>query len=239
MQDPFTTHRALDRSTVDFNQVGRAPPEVTAPAKTALFTLASVFHLITNRPLLGLLYTALFNPLAPNASGETVISAEGCVTTTIDGKTTIRIDKPIAKKSGERETYPFGGKENEKASSSFNPDVESCVFVLSPALAEVLQLSGGMNGSLANTRPNPYRRALLQCLEVPHHMSDFRKLAVHTFDAGISLFDGEFLVETLLGKDSASFGGDVESKLMKEVVTSLCASLVNGKPGPFGEFYRL
>ena len=39
MVDPFNG-RALDRATVDFNQVGRAPPQMTAPAKTALFTLA-------------------------------------------------------------------------------------------------------------------------------------------------------------------------------------------------------
>ena len=229
MQDPFNG-RALDRSTVDFNQIGRAPPHVTAPAKTALFTLAAVFHLVTNRPLIRLLYTALFHPLSPDASGETVISAEGCVTTVDEnGKRDIRVDRPVSKNSDEREAYPFGGQET--ASSAIDHEVESCVFVLSPALSEVLSFVGGKDGgSLSNMRPNPYRRALLQCLEVPHHMSDFRKLSVNTVDAALSTFDGEFLATTLLGRN-----GLEHAKLMNEVIYPLSASLVNGKPGPFGK----
>lgn len=236
VQDPFAK-RVLGRSTVDFNEIGRSPPEVTAPAKSALFTLAAVFHLISNRPLIRLLYTALFHPLSPDASGETVISAEGCVTQVNDsGKRSIRVDEPYNKGSDERTSYPFGGK--EQVFSDIDRDVESCVFVLSPALAEVLLFGGDTkNGStLANTRRNPYRRAILQCLEVPHHMSDFRKLSVNTVDAAISCFDGKFLVDTLFGKDLAKAGSNNSDQrnYMNEVVSALCEGLVNGKPGPFG-----
>lgn len=228
MHDPFNG-RALDRSTVDFNQIGRAPPHVTAPAKTALFMLASVFHLVTNSPLIRLLYTALFHPLSPAAAGETVISAEGCVITIDEnGKKDIRIDELFNKKGQEREAYPFGGQETESSQIDHNL-AESCVFVLSPALAEVLSFTGGTDDTLSNTRANPYRKAILQLLEVPHHMSDLRKLSVCTVDAAISKFSGEFLASTLLG-----INGTEHTKLMNEVVFPLSASLVNGKPGPFG-----
>jgi len=231
LHDPFNG-RALDRTTVDFNQIGRAPPHVTAPVKTALFTLSAVFHLVTNKPLIRLMYTALFHPLSPDASGETVISAEGCVKTiSKSGKKEIRIDLP-SKAGDEREAYPFGGEET--ASSAIDHDVESCVFVLSPALSEVLKNTGGKDGrSLSNIRPNPYRRALMQCLEVPYHMADFRKLSVNTVDSALSLFGGEFLAESLLGINEPE-----HPKLLKEVIFPLAASLVNGKPGPFGKLLQ-
>ena len=232
--DPFAK-RVVERSTVDFNEVGRVPPEVSAPAKTALFTLASVFQLISNRPLIRLLYTALFHPLSPDSSGETVIGAEGCVTrVNDDGKKEIRVDSPLDKDEDERLSYPFGGK--EQASFAIDHDAESCVFVLSPALAEVLKLTSGTKNQahFSKLRPNPYRRAILQMLEVPHHMSDFRKLSFHAVDAAVSVFNGEFLAATLFGKDIG--GSEVEStKYTKEVVDALCEGLVNGKPGPFGK----
>ena len=185
------------------------------------------------------MYTALFHPLSPDASGETVVSAEGCVTTVdSDGKTTIRIDEPIL---DERSAYPFGGK--KEAPSSIDNDAESCVFVLSPALSEVLVYTGKDAASPPNTRPNPYRRALLQCLEVPHHMSDFRKLAVNTVDSALSLFDGRFLAETLLGNDVAHLIRKSDAnglpKCTSEVVSALCGSLVNGTPGAFGEYLSI
>jgi hypothetical protein len=201
-----------------------------------MFTLASVFHLISNRPLLRLLYTALFHPLSPDVSGETVISAEGSVTRVdSEGKKCIRIDEPIVKGADERSTYPFGKK--VEASSATDDDAECCVFVLSPALAEVLKYSS-KGKRPGKTRPNPYRRALLQCLEVPHHMSDFRKLSVMTVDAALSLFNGNFLDDTLLGND---LDGDAEldketglPRYTVDVVSALCESLVNGRNGPFG-----
>lgn len=233
--DPFAK-RVVKRSTVDFNEVGRVPPEVSAPAKTALFTLAAVFHLISNRPLIRLLYTALFHPLSPAATGETVISAEGCVTGVDEqGNKGIRIDGPACKDGDERTSYPFGGK--EQVSSAIDHDAESCVFVLSPALDAVLKLAPGTKdaASLSTTRPNPYRRAMLQMLEVPHHMSDFRKLSFNTLDSAVSLFDGDFLVDTLLGKGISDRSNSDSTKYMNEVVSALCEGLVNGKPGPFGE----
>lgn len=236
MLDPFAT-RAFDRATVDFNQIGRAPPHVSAPAKTAMFTLASVFHLISNRPLIRLLYTALFHPLSPDTSGETVINSEGSVTSVDDdNKKTIRLDDPSLKGLDERLVYPFGGK--VEASSAIDTEVESCVYVLAPALASVLK-----NPGQGKTRPNPYRRALLQCLEVPHHMADFRKLSVMTIDAALSLFNGHFLAETLLGNELAAEAEvDKEWGLPRytvEVVSALCESLVNGRNGPFGTFILL
>lgn len=228
--DPFA-RRGL---TVDFNEVGRVPPEVSAPAKTALFTLAGVFHLISNRPLLRLLFCALFHPLSPDSSGETVISAEGCVTRLDEnGNKVIRVDDPSSKSNSERISYPFGGK--EQAPSLIDHEAaENCVFVLSPALAEVLKVGGGdYQPPPTNTRKNPYRRAILQMLEVPHHMSDFRKLSFHTVDAAVSNFDGTFIVDTLLGRGVLSSKADL-ADCLQEVVAALCEGLVNGVPGPFG-----
>lgn len=236
--DPFS-ERALDRVTVDFNQIGRAPPQVTAPAKAAMFTLASVFHLITNRPLIRLLYTAVFHPLSPDISNETVVNAEGSVTRVdANGKKTIRVDGPVLKGGDEKVTYPFGGKKSEASSlyvESEENQFESCIFVLSPALAEVLSYSGQVRPlATFKTRSNPYRLALLQCLEMPHHMADFRKLSVMTVDAALSLFDGKFLSETLLGGDLGSGASTELPKSATEVILALCGCLVNGRNGPFG-----
>lgn len=182
----------------------------SAPAKTALFSLASVFHLITNRPLLRLLLAALFHPLSPDATAETVIQARPDVACAgPNGSLTVRIDEAVpdpTKLIGDekRYSYLFGevtGQRSRMLDSRFQPAREDdiCVFVLSPALAYVLEGKADNISTIVKTRRNPYRRSILRCLMgdgVSLHMKD---LALLTFDAATQKFDGKFLADLMFG----------------------------------------
>lgn len=195
-----------------------------APAKTALFSLGSVFHLVTNGPLLRLLFTALFHPLAPDASGEIMFRAKPDVTTVaVDGSMAVRVDNEAETYPGDagllpyfRKTYKFGKDTGHRSTSqrSMNNFIdgsadEMCVFVLSPALAEVLEFRAGEAALLARTRPNPYRRAVLTCVAMPQHESDFGPLSVATMDAALSAFDERFVGEILFGSGLKRFDDDL------------------------------
>lgn len=204
------------RETVTFH--------ASAPAKTALFSLGAVFHLITNGPLLRLLFTALFHPLAPDATGEIMFRAKPDVACVLaDGSMAVRVDKEEETYPGEdglltylRSTYKFGKDTGERWTSHRTLNESSdgsaddmCVFVLSPALAEVLEFRTGEASLLARTRSNPYRRAVLTCVATPQHESDFGPLSVATMDAALSIFDERFTGEILFGSDMKRFDDDL------------------------------
>lgn len=185
---------------------------ISAPAKSALFCLAAAFQFLTNPPLLRLLFTAVFHPLSPDAAGETMIRAKADVACLgDDGKATLRIDR--VNESGEtiidgaRETYIFGtvtgrkeisGRCGESQGNDFN---DACVFVLSPALSEILKFSGQDGGLVARSRHNPYRKAIFQCFTLNKEVSDLQDLAVMAVDSAISVFDEKFLADLLFGLD--------------------------------------
>jgi hypothetical protein len=180
-----------------------------APAKAALFTLAAVFQLVSNKPLLRVLFTALFHPLAPDSSGETMIRAKPDVAGIgVDGKIVIRVD-PLIEDTAEpvkfeKSPYSFGnitGKKSVKGESFPQQESgeESCVYVLSPALTEVLEGKAGDLSLIAKTRANPYRRAVLKCLAAGPSMSSMRQIAVLLMDAIVTRFDGKFASDIVFG----------------------------------------
>lgn len=213
----FSDHPFGDISA-DLSDVDKALLKVAGPAKAALFTLASVFKFQSNRPLLRLLFTVLFHPLSPDStSAPTVRSKLEVATVDSNGRKCIRLDRvypadePIP---DDRTTYDFGTSPLCRRRSKANllatgGDTEECVFVLAPALAEVLEFQGEDIALIARTRPNPYRRSLLQCLTVPDDMSDIRELAVCIFDAALSSFDGNFISKILFGTDLKRFADDM------------------------------
>jgi hypothetical protein len=193
----------------DFEGVEHNLSAVAGPAKAALFTLASVFQFLTNQPLLRLIFTALFHPLSPDStSAPTVRSALEEATVGADGRATLRVDEENSHGGlipNTRTTYSFG-------KHSKNPRKEAsdeCVFVLSPALAEVLEFAGQDVALLAKSRPNPYRKALLRFLDIPHEITGIRELSVCTMDAALSIFDGKFLADILFGSDLKTFADDM------------------------------
>lgn len=199
---------SMECTTKRNNDASRA--HESAPAKTALFSLASVFHLLTNRPLLRLLLTALFHPLSPDASAETVIQARPDVacTTGTHGSLSVRVDEVVPDPSkligDEREySYSFGEVTGHRSRmhDSRQPSREDdiCVFVLSPALAYVLEGKSGKITTIVKTRRNPYRRSILRCLMgdgVSRHM---KELSLLTVDAVASKFESKFLGNLMFG----------------------------------------
>lgn len=182
----------------------------SAPAKTALFSLASVFHLITNRPLLRLLLAALFHPLAPDATAETVIQARPDVACAgPQGTLNVRIDEAVpdpSKLIGDerRYSYSFGevtGQRSRMYDSRSQPTREDdiCVFVLSPALVYVLEGKAGDISTIVKTRRNPYRRSILRCLMGDGVSLHMRDLSLLTVDAAAQKFDGKFLGDLIFG----------------------------------------
>lgn len=203
--------------TGDFTRAERELAAVSGPAKTAMVALGSVFHFLSNKPLLSLIYTALLHPLSPDSSGvPTLRSTLEVATINDNGRKSIRLDSLDIGKGDERTTYLFGTTPGNRRVSRASVDLsavkvggEACVFVLSPALAEVLEFRGEDMALIARTRPNPYRRALLQCLDVPADISDVRELAMGTLDAALSALDSQFASEILLGVDLKSFNDDM------------------------------
>jgi hypothetical protein len=190
---------------------------VLSPAKAAFFFLGAAFQFLTNPPLLRLLFTSLFHPLAPEATGETMIRAKADVACLdADGKVQIRID-PIDEIGGgmkmmnDRSTYVFGTTTGQKcvsnSSSSRNvtSSETSCVFVLAPALAEILEFRGNDPALVARTRRNPYRKAIFQCFSLSSQLSDLRPLSVLAVETAISKFSAQFLSDILFGVDIQKF----------------------------------
>lgn len=189
-------------------------PNESAPAKTALFSLASVFHLLTNRPLLRLLLTALFHPLAPDASAETVIQARPDVACTgPHGTLSVRVDEVVPDPSRlisdeRRFSYSFGEVTGQRSrmndSRQPSPEEEICVFVLSPALAYVLEGKTGQFSTIVKTRHNPYRRCILRCMMGDGVSQHVKELSLLTVDAAASKFDAKFIGDLIFGSGMKS-----------------------------------
>ena len=217
LDHPFGTNNAVDRRD--------ALAQLTAvmgPAKTALFTMAAAFQCLTNPPLLRLMFTALLHPISPDSTTvPTVRSNLQVAIMDMHGRRTIRMDDhhqedndstngvaPVV--SNTRTSYPFGKDDNREANKVGHEEEESCVFVLAPALAEVLQFRGHDYGMMARTKPNSYRKAILQCLEIePLEFTSVRLLAVCTLDAAISRLHPQLAADLLLGVQFQTLADDI------------------------------
>lgn len=207
----------------DLTDVDKELLPVSCPAKTALFSLATVFNFVSNRPMLRLLHTALFHPLSPDStSAPTARSSLEVDTVDKNGHKCIRLDEVSFIRGelipNERISYAFGtslvNRQRSKDDIGLNDadnKAEECVFVLAPALAEILEYRGQDLSLLTRTKPNPYRKALLNCLTVPADMADVRELAICTVDALLSIFDGNFNACILFGTDLRKFADDMPS----------------------------
>ena len=194
---------------------------VTGPAKTSLFTMAAAFQFLTNPPLLRLMFTALLHPISPDSTTvPTVRSTLQVANVDIHGRGTIRVDTYIEGDivSDSRASYPFGTNEIDRASSwqmgkkiaMEDGDEEACVFVLAPALAEVLEFRGQDYSLVSRTKPNSYRKALLQCVEMETpEFAHVRDLAVCTLDAAISRLNPKLAADLIYGVNLKQFADDM------------------------------
>ena len=201
-------------------QVQLAP--VAGPAKTALFTMAAAFELLTNPPLLRLMFTALLHPISPDSTTvPTVRSKLQVASVDVYGRGTIRLDHPSESDivPNSRASYPFGTNEINRRSSAndhavnngeSDGDTEACVFVLAPALAEVLEFRGQDYDLIARTRPNGYRQALMECVGLaPSEFSPVRSLAICTLNAALSRLDPKLGSDLLFGVNLKTFADDM------------------------------
>ncbi len=213
--DPLNDHSA-GRPILDSDLTATENAVISAPAKSAFFCLAAAFEFLTNGPLLRLLFTALFHPLAPDATGETMIRAKADVACLgPDGKVQIRIDQVDVSGGGmksvsDRTTYLFGAITGQKCVSNSamrnaSKSETSCVFVLAPALSEILEFRGHDTALIARTRQNPYRKAIFQCFSLCSQLSDLRPLAVLAVETAVSQFSPRFLADVLFGMDLKTF----------------------------------
>jgi len=100
-----------------------------------------------------------------------------------DDKICIKIDSLLSLS----EDYNFGSC-NKEGSDPINEGRDVCVFLLSPALANILRYDEG--GGRTLTRENPYRRIILDCIAGNDGMR-LQQLSVLAVDAAISaLSDG-------------------------------------------------
>lgn len=234
----------LGGNAADFSGATSELCEVSGPAKTAMVSLAAMFYLVTNRPLLKLVFTALLHPLSPNTSALPTLRSTLEVETMREGKHVIRLDEHVVGPPRERSTYAFGN-DRELGERRVRTDTvqlqnieeggEACVFVLSPALADVLEFTGEDNAaSLEFSKANPYRRALLSFLDAPNAFADIRELAVSVLDAALTTMDAHFASEILFAKGGIVEGNNQDtqtdttgSQATKEIVKGLCRNVVS------------
>lgn len=212
--DPLKAH-SPGGHIVDSDMTATEKALISAPAKSALFCLTAAFQFLTHPALLRLLFTALFHPMAPEATGEMMIRSKADVACLgPDGKVRIRIDTIDAetdtmKMASDRSTYHFGAITGRKCLSSQTEnkgdDETACVFVLAPALAEILEFRGDDGKLVARTRENPYRKAIFQCFSLCSQLSGLQPLSVLAVEAGVSKFGSKFLTEILFGQDLQRF----------------------------------
>lgn len=194
---------------LDMSDLSKSLIPVSGPAKASLFTLTCLFQCLSNKPLFRLVFTALFHPLSPDTSkNPTLRSKLQVASKDANGMDCIRVDTVS---DDERQTYEFGTdvanrRESSQELITVEDDPKACMFVLSPALAEVLEYRGEDYDLLVRTRANPYREAILSCLQVPADMEDVRKLAACTMDGALSALSN--CSHILYGTDLKRFQAD-------------------------------
>ncbi|GKY95100.1 hypothetical protein MPSEU_000474000 [Mayamaea pseudoterrestris] len=191
----------------------KSPTDTTklaGPAITALMTLGALFHTITNMPFLKLVFTALLHPLSPDTSTLPTIRSRLERSTLENGKNAIRLDIRAVGEPSDKSSYAFGReKPGDDKRQALDPrdvkDVDASVFVLAPALADVLELNSETTCTHAVSDFNPYRLALFAFLHVSDPLAEVRELALGVLDAALSAIDSRLISETLFG-----FGQEVD-----------------------------
>ncbi len=211
----------------------------SAPAKTALFLASAVFHTLTNKPLLHLILTALFHPLAPVSEGGLIVKAKPEVVSrsSSTGQVCVRADSDASN------FYAFGQDSGGDSEDDGKPDTQgdndqTCVFVLAPALSNVFQSTVDPSHCAPDTKENPYRRAMLACLGGTDGMAALQTLAFFITDAAFSTIDQRFTSKIILGagiKSPTTFVGNY----VLETISALCIGVMTATLSSSHEIWNL
>jgi hypothetical protein len=117
----------------------------------------------------------------------------------------------------EKLTYSFGkvtGRTRARSGSIGDSDNGSlsdtkCVFVLSPALVEILEGDPGDAALITRSRPNPYRQALMRFFVGGPGMEHIKGMSILLIDSLATKFDGKFLGDLLFGSGMKRFGDEI------------------------------
>ena len=238
-------------ATLDANtSVYSSQDKDLAPSKTALFGLSVIFHTVSNPTLRHLLLTALLHPFSPPSSGGTVIQAAPQVTIPRgkeqvqqegnhkDIQIEVRIEdnhfQPSHREGNQRHVrvYCFGTSECSEMHSEDTVGGGSnvCIFILAPALVEMLSSSGEPQRN-DEKRPNPYRRILLSFVSGCDEMACLQSLAISALHAAVSSVDGWTIQQIMLPNDGDNDECATKVKadvaIIKNTFESLCRSIVN------------
>eukprot|EP00984_Skeletonema_dohrnii_P022297 scaffold11431_cov85-Skeletonema_dohrnii-CCMP3373.AAC.1 len=232
-----------------------------APSKTALFGLSVIFHAVSNATFCHLLLTALLHPLSPEASGGLVIICPPQITLPVEaeeGKVAaasddvqieIRMEENQTRLSKRNEgfqqivpVYNFGTKpesvsEVKEEKESNNDDAtNTCIFILAPALVDMLRNHTGLaisdktsnftGGNSSSTRPNPYRNILISAIKGSEEMVSLQSLAVAAVQSALLSVDKSVFKRILFASKQIDESNDIDECVV-ETVRSLCQSVVN------------
>ncbi|KAK1738504.1 protein CLEC16A [Skeletonema marinoi] len=232
-----------------------------APSKTALFGLSVIFHAVSNATFCHLLLTALLHPLSPEASGGLVIICPPQITLPVeaeegnvavapdDVQIEIRMEENQTRLSKRNEgfqqivpVYNFGTKpesvsEVKEEKESNNDDAtNTCIFILAPALVDMLRNHTGLaisdkasnftGGKSSSTRPNPYRNILISAIKGSEEMVSLQSLAVAAVQSALLSVDKSVFKRILFASKQIDESSDIDECVV-ETVRSLCQSVVN------------
>ena len=234
-----------------------------APSKTALFGLSVIFHAVSNPTFCHLLLTALLHPLSPQASGGLVIICPPQITLPVEVKEggggavspdatqfEIRMEANqtrLSKRSEEFQqvvpVYSFGTKpkstseqKEEKERSNNDDATNTCIFILAPALVDMLRNHTGLaasnkmtdsdDGGSIPTRPNPYRSILISAINGSEEMVSLQSLAVAAVQSALLSVEKSIFKRILFASKQLDENNDTDT-YVTETVWSLCQSVVN------------
>lgn len=228
-----------------------------APSKTALFGLSVIFHAVSNPTFCHLLLTALLHPLSPQASGGLVISCapqitlpvveqsgEGDTISTDNSQLEIRMEETQMRLSKRNEdfqqivpVYNFGTRDEEREREN-DDAMNTCIFILAPALVDMLRNHTGLAGlsdDAANptdreatpTRPNPYRNILISAINGSEEMVSLQALAVAAVQSALQSIADKSIFKRILFASKQLDVSDDEDHYVAETLRSFCQSVVN------------
>lgn len=129
---------------------------LSVPAKASLVCLVALLDSVTHPVLVRIVICCLFHPLAAKSSNEDVaVPAPSAFIQSTD-EVVIKLDSMVNEADY---LYDFGRRTSAKDKVKF-PDLSSCIYVLTPAIADLLD----RNFSRINVHANAYRNVIMSGL---------------------------------------------------------------------------
>ncbi|KAL7426986.1 hypothetical protein ACHAXM_000700 [Skeletonema potamos] len=252
---------ASNNNTTNVKDLHSSDEMDLAPSKTAMFGLSVIFHAVSNPSFRHLLLTALLHPLSPQASGGLVIICPPQITLPVEvkegGDSVSSNDLPLEIRMEENQirlskrneefqrivpVYSFGtqpkstSEVREEKEGNNDDSTNTCIFILAPALVDMLRNHTGLvvsdkrtdstSEESTPTRPNPYRSVLISAINGLEEMVSLQSLAVTALQSALLSVEKSIFKRILFASKQLHENSDAET-YVTETVRSLCRSVVN------------